>query len=152
MTTTCQICAREIKAGTGQIAHHGYRRPYYLSGTQTSSCYGARHVPYEVGHSALDAYVRLLARLYLRSRRAARELRADPPSELEWTRKDAWGQMTQRLTLARPTVLREFNRFKPATYEYVYWNRLSNLDQEIRSLRSDMRALRTRRLEWKAPA
>lgn len=42
---TCQICAREIKAKFGVIAHHGYQRPYEY--TQTASCMGARHLPYE---------------------------------------------------------------------------------------------------------
>lgn len=42
---TCQICAREIKAKSGIIAHHGYTRPE--SGWQTDSCMGARQLPYE---------------------------------------------------------------------------------------------------------
>lgn len=44
--TTCQICARDIKATTGVIAHHGYQRPG--NGYQSSSCLGARQLPYEV--------------------------------------------------------------------------------------------------------
>lgn len=42
---TCQICAREIKAKSGIIAHHGYTRPEH--GWQTSSCIGARNLSYE---------------------------------------------------------------------------------------------------------
>ncbi len=42
---TCQICEREIKAQSGFIAHHGYRRPD--QGWQTESCRGARNPPYE---------------------------------------------------------------------------------------------------------
>jgi hypothetical protein len=42
---TCQICAREIKAKFGMIAHHGYTRPY--DNFQTQSCMGARNLPYE---------------------------------------------------------------------------------------------------------
>ena len=45
---TCQICGRLIKANTGIIAHHGYKRPDRGSGWQTASCAGARHLPYEV--------------------------------------------------------------------------------------------------------
>ena len=48
----CQICGRQIKAKNGKIAHHGYQRPGW--GYQTSSCAGARHVPYSKGHDALD--------------------------------------------------------------------------------------------------
>ncbi len=53
---TCQICGREIKAKSGLISHHGYKRPNG-QGWQTASCSGARHVPYEVGHDALDAAI-----------------------------------------------------------------------------------------------
>jgi len=43
--TTCQICGRAIKAKNGIIAHHGYTRPG--DGWQTTSCIGARELPYE---------------------------------------------------------------------------------------------------------
>ena len=46
MKNHCQICARDIKANTGLIAHHGYQRPG--SGWQTASCDGAKQLPYEV--------------------------------------------------------------------------------------------------------
>lgn len=42
----CQICERKIKAKNGYIAHHGYQRPGM--GWQTSSCPGAKKLPYEV--------------------------------------------------------------------------------------------------------
>jgi hypothetical protein len=45
LTTTCQICSRQIKASKGLIAHHGYERPGM--GFQTTSCFGARRLPYE---------------------------------------------------------------------------------------------------------
>jgi len=48
---TCQICARGILAETGQIAHHGYRRPG--EGYQTASCGGALHLPFEVDRAEL---------------------------------------------------------------------------------------------------
>ncbi|MEK6884257.1 MAG: hypothetical protein AABY22_31795 [Nanoarchaeota archaeon] len=41
----CQICGREIKAKSGIIAHHGYKKPE--QGWQTDSCMGARQLPYE---------------------------------------------------------------------------------------------------------
>lgn len=52
---TCQICGRGILAEGGLIAHHGYERPG--TGWQTGSCYGARRIPYEAGHDALDALI-----------------------------------------------------------------------------------------------
>jgi hypothetical protein len=57
-TTTCQICGRNIKANTGHIAHHGYRRPG--DGWQTSSCFGALGLPYEQSCDRIDRYIRIL--------------------------------------------------------------------------------------------
>lgn len=54
---TCQICEREIKAKNGIIAHHGYQRPDRGSGWQTSSCWGARHEPYEVSCDQMQPYI-----------------------------------------------------------------------------------------------
>lgn len=55
-TTTCQICARAIKANTGIIAHHGYQRPQY-QGWQTASCDGARQLPYEVSRDYIPVVI-----------------------------------------------------------------------------------------------
>jgi hypothetical protein len=54
---TCQICGRPIFAGRGFIAHHGYTRPQYGSGVQTSSCWGARHLPFEQSRDELGVYL-----------------------------------------------------------------------------------------------
>lgn len=55
MKTHCQICAREIKANTGLIAHHGYQRPG--SGWQTASCDGAKQLPYEVSRDFIPVVI-----------------------------------------------------------------------------------------------
>lgn len=52
---TCQCCARLIKANTGRIAKHGYRRPG--DGWQTASCRGAGALPFEASSQALATYV-----------------------------------------------------------------------------------------------
>lgn len=59
-TTTCQICGRAIQANTGIIAHHGYQRPY--DGFQTSSCEGARFLPYEESRDRIPYVINLLNR------------------------------------------------------------------------------------------
>ena len=53
---TCQICGRAIFAEVGVIAHHGYERPG--QGWQTSSCPGARHVPFEVSRDILVDHIK----------------------------------------------------------------------------------------------
>ena len=55
ITGTCQICSRPIGFKAGIIAHHGYRRPG--EGWQTASCYGARHVPFEISRDRLGDYI-----------------------------------------------------------------------------------------------
>jgi hypothetical protein len=55
MKNHCQICAREIKANTGLIAHHGYQRPG--SGWQTASCDGAKQLPYEVSRDYIPVVI-----------------------------------------------------------------------------------------------
>jgi hypothetical protein len=54
---TCQICGRPILAERGNIAHHGYQRPGH--GTQTASCYGAMHLPFEISRDVLGTYIKL---------------------------------------------------------------------------------------------
>ncbi len=53
---TCQCCNRRIFAETGMIAHHGYERPG--QGWQTASCYGARHLPFEVDRAVLGDLIK----------------------------------------------------------------------------------------------
>ena len=55
---TCQCCGRAILAETGLIAHHGYERPY--EGYQTASCFGARHLPFEVSRDRLGQEIELV--------------------------------------------------------------------------------------------
>lgn len=65
VTAECQVCARQIGAASGVIAHHGYKRP--SEGWQTTSCMGAREVPYsescEMTRAALESVERHLAHL-----------------------------------------------------------------------------------------
>lgn len=57
-TMTCQCCARKHLANKGVIAHHGFERPG--SGWQTASCYGARHLPFEVDRAVLGMMITAL--------------------------------------------------------------------------------------------
>lgn len=53
---TCQCCGRKHLANRGWIAHHGYTRPYI--GWQTSSCIGAKHLPFEVDRARLAIHIK----------------------------------------------------------------------------------------------
>ncbi len=90
--TTCQIRARAIKANTGLIAHHGYRRPTG-QGWQTASCVGARGKPYEVSCDLLPAAIAACRRFAEEQDGIADRLMASPPATLTIRRTDAYGRL-----------------------------------------------------------
>lgn len=57
-TMTCQCCGRAILANKGLIAHHGYERPG--TGWQTSSCMGARYLPFQVNRDRLGDMIEVI--------------------------------------------------------------------------------------------
>lgn len=77
---SCQICERMIKATTGVIAHHGYQRPYQ-QGWQTSSCFGARHLPYEVSCDAIQPCIDHIKQYVEAMQRNLTEWLAFPPEK-----------------------------------------------------------------------
>lgn len=54
----CQCCGQRFLANTGLMAHHGYQRPG--GGWQTSSCMGARYLPFEVNRDRLAELIKSL--------------------------------------------------------------------------------------------
>lgn len=88
---TCQCCGRAIEARRGVIADHGYRRPG--QGWQTPSCYGARAVPFELGHDALDRLIADLVGRWIPAKEAAKATHTTAPYPeklLENVRTGAW--------------------------------------------------------------
>lgn len=80
-TTTCQICARAIKANTGIIAHHGYQRPQY-QGWQTASCDGARQLPYEVSRDYIPVVIDRYKMAATNQEALADEMLRTPPATI----------------------------------------------------------------------
>lgn len=80
MNRHCQICEREIKANTGLIAHHGYQRPGW--GEQTSSCYGARNLPYEVSRDAIPPVLESYKRGLESQEERLTKMKTNPPKAL----------------------------------------------------------------------
>ena len=70
---TCQICARDILASKGVIAHHGYERPWH-SHLQTASCGGARALPFECSNHELLKDSRQTSAAVVSQRRIVRAL------------------------------------------------------------------------------
>lgn len=81
---TCQICGRRIFAETGKIAHHGYERPG--GGWQTASCRGARRLPYETDHTALDEEITFVAERLTKEQDLLRKMKAEEVTfGIKWT-------------------------------------------------------------------
>jgi hypothetical protein len=70
---TCQCCGRKYLARTGTMAHHGYTRQ---GGWQTASCSGAKQLPFEKDHAALDRMIVNLEKQAASLRKFARDTKA----------------------------------------------------------------------------
>lgn len=126
--TTCQICARPVKAPYGRIAHHGYRRPG--DGYQSSSCPGALFPPYEQSCAWLRTYIESTRQkiAQLHERVACHE--QHPPEELLYS-DAAFFERRQRGGLgamhrvARPAgfSVEEAERFAATSQHTLYANR-----------------------------
>lgn len=89
--TTCQICARAIKANTGIIAHHGYQRPQY-QGWQTASCDGARQLPYEVSRDYIPVVIERYKMAATNQEAMADEMLRTPPATITKFAMHSYGQ------------------------------------------------------------
>ena len=152
--TTCQICERRIKANTGLIAHHGYKRPGH--GWQTASCYGARHVPYEVGHDALDRWIKDLRSWIARDEALLTKLMAEPPPTYIYQRRDwafhypvgelhTYERPSDFDTAAaaasdRPTIIR--------SYATLFRDEVRSRQRDLPGMRSELSRSQKRREEW----
>lgn len=152
----CQICARNIKASTGLIAHHGYKRPY--EGWQTRSCFGARRVPYEIGHDALDEYIVILDDMLIRETEERTKFIAEPPDKLDYTRLETWSKLPKILgTYERPAQFEPFRWadqgfYTPGSYEGQFTRRCGEFKHRIRMILADLKDCRERREAWKLSA
>lgn len=153
MTTTCQICARAIKANTGTVAHHGYTRPHG-EGWQSSSCFGAKWRPYEVACDALPPAIKSAELYKIGQETALARWLAEPPETITYQREDAYGPRGPLHTFKRP------DGFDPSTartsymmitYEWQYQDRQRAYERRIKQVTADIAALKKRLAEWKAP-
>ncbi len=151
-TTTCQICGRPIKANTGLIAHHGYKRPGY--GFQTSSCKGARHQPYEVSCDLLKREVPALAVWIAQREAELADFIADPPVKLAYAVNigGAWNPKYQWREVERPA---NFDPERPnyisGSYVTVFRSKRHDLQSALRHAQADLKFMQERLTNWTAP-
>jgi hypothetical protein len=153
---TCQICGREIKAKSGLIAHHGYRRPWHGSGCQTASCFGARRVPYEVGHDALDQLIPMVEDEVKRFTKLLADWLDNPPATITIEHGDFMGRKTGKVTVVeRPENFAcddaHYKSYVPMTYENKWCGRRREIEQQLKWSEMDLASFKKRRAEWKEP-
>ena len=143
--TTCQICGRPIKANTGVIAHHGYQRPGW--GSQTSSCHGARYLPYEQSNDRIPYVIDLIKTHLERTEAALKDLIANPPDTLT-----EYDHRFKPHTAERPANFDPLGRrhsYHPYAYESIYFGRIDEWEREIPSMRRDIETLQQRFDNWR---
>lgn len=116
-TTHCQICARDIKANTGLIAHHGYQRPGY--GWQSASCDGAKQLPYEVSRDFIPVVIDRYETLQYMHDRAADEMLREPADEITHTSKNLYNGQTTTETYKRP---QDFDAYDTVNNGFSYYD------------------------------
>jgi hypothetical protein len=165
---TCQICAREIEANTGVIAHHGYQRPQYGSGWQTASCMGARHLPYEVACNLLPDAITAVKAWVKRCNATVKLLKGTPelknPAHESWAHAQAKGYARLDNTEPPKTIVyvgeADWSNYATMTAEekernskaVAYGNALSSArhaaDMELQSAKEELARLEQRLADW----
>lgn len=146
--TTCQICARPIKANTGLIAHHGYKRPG--QGWQTSSCRGARHLPYEESCDLIPVAIEEINEYVERQQERLTELTLNPPAELRCSRYRGARNAPEVITVEKPENFNPDHKdYRPYSYSTIYHDQRYDLAKKIGYALHDKAFLEKRLANWK---
>lgn len=147
--TTCQICGRPIKANTGVIAHHGYQRPGW--GSQTSSCQGARYLPYEQSCDRIPVVIEWIKEHIALAQRAMNELRNNPPATLTTYRDRSNPRDANKITREKPEGFdpkQDRYSYSPYSYEGIFYRRIADFEQEIKAAQHNLEYLERRLVAW----
>lgn len=147
--STCQICGREIKSKNGVIAHHGYRRPEY--GWQTQSCFGARHLPYELSCGAIPLAIDHLKEYIKATKKALENAIKNPPESLERSEYTGYASR-QMVTYPRPdgfNSLKEDNSYSfREGYKLAFFAMIHSMKKSIESAEGQIEYLENRLKNW----
>jgi len=148
---TCQVCGRAIKASTGFIAHHGYKRPY--EGWQTASCEGARYEPYEVSCDRLREVTEMVRNFIATQEKEQSEFLANSPQTITFLeRLSAW-KPGKEVVYEKPEMFNKDRYYvRMYTYENAYDNKKYEYERTIKAAKSDLVTMERRIREWKAIA
>jgi len=158
LSMTCQCCGRSILAESSVIAHHGYSRPF--SGYQTSSCPGARALPFEVSRERLGEHIGLLKN----HRKIMVELRANTASETgtivwkfnDYSKQKMWGdrqkayrEVTRGTFSAVLTETANMRRGCDPSFDDIKEGRLREIDNEVTAIVAELAWQEPRFSAWK---
>lgn len=145
--STCQICARSIKANTGLIAHHGYERPG--GGWQTKSCMGARYLPYEQSCDRIPVAIESVQNFIADRLETIERFKQNPPNELSIMR----GYDPRNIVkVPKPDNFDpQSTRYTPHSYAAEYHRRIDGFEKDIRSANIQLTYLQERLAAWVAP-
>lgn len=145
--STCQICAREIRASKGLIAHHGYKRPG--GGYQTGSCFGARYLPYEVSCDRLPFAINYFQNFIVTQKSYLENFLKNPPSTL--TRR-SFRLHGKEETYTKPQNFDPNNRLYAYStsqmYEIEFESRRFNVTSSIEAAERELKFLKERLANW----
>lgn len=146
-TNTCQICGRTIKAKSGLIAHHGYKRPQW--GWQTASCMGARHLPYEVSCDVLPIAIEKIKAYISRMEISLEDFVNNPPVQLTLPRK-SFDRVDANLTRTRPEGFNPARIFSASyrSYESEYQDRRYHMECDIKNAKLHLQFMIERLQNW----
>lgn len=157
--SVCQVCGRRIELvhsvefGKPVMAHHGYERPGH--GTQTASCYAARHPQWSESCDRLRKYIEEIAEPHL-----ARQIEARAALDVPGVRVDSGKQ--KPTGLKRPVLKRgiwyEVELMVPIYIgpgDRDYSRRLGIVqaiaDRDVKDARDHLDAMRKRLASWRPP-
>lgn len=151
-TTTCQICGRDIKANTGKIALHGYKRPH--PGYQTSSCRGARHLPYEISCDLLPKEIAIVQNYIETATNRMNAMIAEPPATLTYSKYAGATKPRIETVVSKPEdfTFDSSRDYRMDSYSTIYHKQITEIKQFIRMATTDLEYLKNRLANWKAPA
>jgi len=148
---TCQVCGRKIKASSGIIAHHGYKRPYQ-SGWQTASCEGARYVPYEVSCERLREVTAMVGAFIDSEEKEFVGFLENPPQTITvFERRSVIRKETEKVIYTKPDDFKQdsYRSSMARTYENAYSNKKYGYEATIRMAKADFASMQRRLNEWK---
>lgn len=149
--TTCQVCGRTIKAKSGVIAHHGYKRPQW--GWQTTSCLGAKYEPYEVSCERLKEVMAEYQRFLENEEQSFQNFQDNPPATMTvQVRRSSWDKEGVETVYQRPDGFKRdsYACCIPRTYENAYESKYYQWQDSIAGLKQQIAMMNHRLNSWAA--